>query len=161
VPTLLRYSQAIPFSRVQTERDATVPLSQLYADMLPWQGIAAHVAGVYHSLPADEQPACAILAGNYGEAGAIDFYGPALGLPRAISGHNSYFDWGTRGYTGACVILFGERAAEFTQYFNDVRLADTAFTPNAMPIESAVPIYVCRKPKAPLDALWPNFRMII
>ena len=54
------------------------------------------ISGVYHNIPASERAGCAILAGNYGEAGAIDYYGPKLGLPKAISGHNSYFDWGPR-----------------------------------------------------------------
>jgi hypothetical protein len=161
VATLLRYSQGLPFTRVRTERDSTSQLSQLYADMLPWQNVANHIASVYHSLPSDEQPNCAILAGNYGEAGAIDYYGPALGLPRAISGHNSYFDWGPRDYTGACVIIFGERAQQFTQYFGEVRLADTISNVNAAPAEESVQVYICRKPTAPLSILWPNFKMII
>jgi dolichyl-phosphate-mannose-protein mannosyltransferase len=161
IDALLRYSQALPFARVQTERDATVQLSQLYADMLPWQNTAEQVASIYHALPADEQSSCAILAGNYGEAGAIDYYGPALGLPKAIGGHNSYFDWGPRNYTGSCVIVFGERAGQFTQYFGDVRLAGTISNPGAMPIEQSIEVYVCRKPAAPLAELWPNFKMII
>ncbi len=161
VATLLDYSRALPFARVQTERDSTSQLSQLYADMLPWPNIANHIAAVYHALPVAEQPNCAILAGNYGEAGAVDYYGPGLGLPKAISGHNSYFDWGPRNYTGECVIVFGERAKEFTQYFGEATLADTISNPNAMPIEQSVPVYVCRKPVAPLSVLWPHFRMII
>jgi Dolichyl-phosphate-mannose-protein mannosyltransferase len=161
IGTLLAYSQALPFARVQAERDATVPLSQLYADMLPWQNIAQGVAAVYQALPADERSGCAILAGNYGEAGAIDYYGPAIGLPKAISGHNSYFDWGPRNFTGSCVIIFGERATQFTQYFDDVRSAGTISNPGAMPIEQSIEVYVCRKPHVPLPQLWPNFKMII
>ena len=111
VDTFLRFSQALPFASVKTERDATVPLPQLYADMFGWENMAATVAGVYHDLPQADQPDCAILAGNYGEAGAIDYYGPKLGLPKAISGHNSYFDWGPRNYSGECVIIFGEAPA--------------------------------------------------
>jgi hypothetical protein len=146
---------------VQTERDATVQLSQLYADMFGWPELASRVAKVYRSLPADEQASCAILAGNYGEAGAIDYYGPALGLPAALSGHNSYFDWGPHNYSGQCMIIFGERAKEFTQYFGESQLVDTVSNPYGMPSEQAVQVYVCRKPKAPLPVLWPNFKLII
>lgn len=161
VAALLHYSNAMPFARVRTERDATSQLSQLYADMLPWPNIADHVAAVYRSLPPAEQASCAILAGNYGEAGAIDYYGPALGLPKALSGHNSYYDWGPRNYSGDCVIIFGERAKGFTQYFGEVHLVDTISNPDAMPIEQFIPVYLCRKPIAPLSTLWPHFRMII
>ena len=47
------------------------------------------------------------MAGNYGEAGAIDFFGPQYGLPESISGHYSYYVWGPRGATGEVVIAFG------------------------------------------------------
>ncbi|MGA8366784.1 MAG: glycosyltransferase family 39 protein, partial [Candidatus Acidiferrales bacterium] len=162
VNAFLRYANVIPVAHaVKTERDATVELPQLYADMFGWDGMAATVAGVYHGLPAADQTDCAILAGNYGEAGAIDYYGPALGLPKAISGHNSYYDWGPRGYSGACVIIFGERAAEFTAYFGNVQRAATITNPYAMAIEQNVPVFICREPRAPLSLLWPDFKMII
>jgi hypothetical protein len=159
----LNYSQLLPYSSlVKTERDAvSVRLPQLYADMFGWDNMARTVAGVYHDLPVADQADCAILAGNYGEAGAIDYYGPALGLPKAISGHNSYFYWGPRGYSGACVIIFGERSNEFITYFGDVQRAATVKSPLAMPNERLVPVYVCRKPREPLSALWPRFKMII
>ncbi|HEX4075134.1 MAG TPA: glycosyltransferase family 39 protein [Candidatus Acidoferrales bacterium] len=163
VDAFLRYSHVFPYANsVKTERDAVgVELPQLYADMFGWENIADGVSQVYHDLPVADRAGCAILAGNYGEAGAIDYYGPALGLPRAISGHNSYFDWGPRAYTGSCVIIFGERSAEFTQYFRDVQLAATITNAHTMPIESSINVYVCRQPIAPLSVLWPHFKMII
>jgi len=163
VDSFLRYSQALPYSNlVKTERDAVpVEMPQLYADMFGWETMAGTVARVYRDLPAADRADCAILAGNYGEAGAVDYYGPALGLPKAISGHNSYFDWGPRGYSGACAIVFGERSDEFITWFGDVERAATVASPHAMPNERAVPVYVCRKPRAPLAVLWLRFKMII
>jgi dolichyl-phosphate-mannose-protein mannosyltransferase len=163
VETFLRYSQMLPYSSVvKTERDAVyAQLPQLYADMFGWDTTAGTVAQVYRNLPAADRADCAILGGNYGEAGAIDYYGPALGLPHALSGHNSYFFWGPRGYSGACVIIFGERSEEFIKLFGDVQLAATITSPHAMPNEQSVPVYVCRKPIAPLAVLWPRFKMII
>lgn len=161
VGAFLRYSQGLPAFHVKTERDPTVPLPQLYADMFGWDTMAHVVSDVYHTIPAAERPGCAILAGNYGEAGAIDYYGPKLGLPKAISGHNSYFDWGPRQYTGDCVIIFGERATEFVKLFGDVRQLATISNPHAMDVEQNVPVFLCRKPLAPLASLWPHFKMII
>lgn len=158
----LRYENAIPFAHsVKTERDATAELPQFYADMIGWDKIAETVAGVYHGLPQAEQANCAIFAGNYGEAGAIDFYGPKLGLPNAISGHNNYFLWGPRGYSGECVILFGERAEENKKFFGEVTRSATISNPLGMPSEQKVPVYICRRPVAPLSELWPRFRFII
>ena len=147
---------------MKTERDAVdAPLPQLYSDMFGWDTMAATVSQVYYSLPEADRADCGILGGNYGEAGAIDHYGPALGLPKALSGHNSYFYWGPRGYSGACMIIFGERSGEFIKLFADVRLAATSSSPWAMPNEQSVPVYVCRKPIAPLGILWSRFKMII
>jgi hypothetical protein len=112
-------------------------------------------------LPETEQKGCALLAGNYGEAGAVDYFGPKLGLPKAISGHNSYYFWGPRNYSGGCVILFGERSEELKNLFNDVQQAATVTNPYAMPLERTIPVYVCRKPRASLAVLWPNFKLII
>jgi Dolichyl-phosphate-mannose-protein mannosyltransferase len=162
VDSFLRYSQAIPSSAmVKAERDAPVPLPQLYADMFGWENMASTIASVYNGLPASERADCAILAGNYGEAGAIDYFGPALGLPKAIGGHNSYFDWGPRNYSGNCVILFGERANQNKELFGEVQRVATITNPHAMEIEQNVPVYLCRKPVAPLAVLWPRFKMII
>ncbi len=154
-----RYSRTL--AAVKMERDPTVALPQLYADMFGWENMASAVARVYHGLPPREQSTCAILAGNYGEAGAIDYYGPALGLPKAISGHNNYFLWGPRNYSGECVIVFGENADRYARLFGDSQLVATNTDEHAMPSEQGVHVYVCRKPSAPLAILWPNFKMII
>ncbi len=60
-------------------------LPQVFADMFGWEEMVQRVARVYHSLPADQRAKCAIFADNYGEAGAVDFFGPRYGLPPAIS----------------------------------------------------------------------------
>jgi hypothetical protein len=162
VDTFIRYSQVLPYSRtMKMERDPTVALPQLYADMFGWDNMASAVARVYHSLPPQEQQSCAILAGNYGEAGAIDYYGPALGLPKAISGHNNYFLWGPRNYSGECAIVFGENADRYARLFGEAQLVATITDEHAMPSEQNVHVYVCRQPSAPLGILWPNFKMII
>jgi Dolichyl-phosphate-mannose-protein mannosyltransferase len=162
VDTFIRYSEILPYARgVKTERDPTVALPQLYGDMFGWENMASSVGRVYHGLPPQEQSGCAILAGNYGEAGAIDYYGPALGLPKAISGHNNYFLWGPRNYSGDCVIVFGENADRYARLFGEAQMVATITDEHAMPSERGVHVYVCRKPSAPLAILWPNFKMII
>lgn len=162
VQTFLRYSNRIPYAHsVKMERDATAALPQNYADMLGWENLAASVAQVYRSLPEAERSGCAILGGNYGEAGAVDIFGPRLGLPAAISGHNNYYLWGPRDYTGACVILFGERSGELKNLFAEATLAATVWNPLGTPSEQRVNIYICRKPSAPLPILWPHFKLIL
>ena len=60
-----------------------------------WQELVATVAKVRDSLPVSERAAAGILTGNYGEAGAIDWYGGRYGLPKALSRVNSFW---LRGY---------------------------------------------------------------
>ena len=64
-------------------------------------------------LPPDERVRAVFFAPNYGEAAALDIYGPALGGPPAISAHNSYFRWGPLGASGEVVITLGRDAARF------------------------------------------------
>ncbi|HXN97747.1 MAG TPA: hypothetical protein VN881_01660, partial [Candidatus Acidoferrales bacterium] len=84
-----------------------------------------------------------------------------LGLPKAISGHNNYFLWGPRDYSGECVIVFGENADRYARLFGGSELVAMITDEHAMPSERGVHVYVCRKPSAPLAVLWPNFKMII
>jgi MFS family permease len=157
--TLLRYQNVIPLEKVvKMERDSGGDLHQLYADMFGWESMAATIANVYHSLPPSDQAQCAILAGNYGEAGAIDFFGAKYGLPKAISGHNNYYLWGTHGYKGEVVILFGQHAESTKTMFGAVEQVATISNPYAVAAENHLPVYVCRRPKVPLAQLWPTLR---
>src|SRR5260370_10145362 len=60
-----------------------------------WPEFAETVAKIRDTLPAEDRPRLGILAGNYGEVGALNLYGEHYGLPRAISGVNSFWE---RGY---------------------------------------------------------------
>ena len=162
VETLLRYQSLIPLARtVKTERDSDGNLHQLFADMFGWENMAATVAEVYQSLSPADRAQCAIVAGNYGEAGAIDFFGARLGLPKAISGHNSYYLWGTHGHTGEVVILFGEHAESMKMMFRRVQQAATISNPYAAAAEKFLPVYVCRSPKTPLTVIWSVWKFYI
>ncbi|WP_318306722.1 ArnT family glycosyltransferase [Amycolatopsis solani] len=63
-------------------------------EQVGWPDFAGSVAGAWQRIPATERDTAVILAGNYGEAGAIERYGPELGLPQPYSAHMSYADWG-------------------------------------------------------------------
>ena len=122
VDEYVKYQEAIHFKPPVSEHghDAS-PLPQYYSDELGWEQLVQEVARVYHSLPSDVQAKTAIKADNYGEASAIDLFGPKYGLPPAISGHQSYWLWGPRGYTGESMILLGEGEPEkLPSYFNHV-----------------------------------------
>jgi hypothetical protein len=68
-------------------------IRQDFADAVGWPELTAQVGADYRALPAAQRATTAILTSNYGEAGAIDIYGPRLGLPQALSGHLSFWYW--------------------------------------------------------------------
>jgi dolichyl-phosphate-mannose-protein mannosyltransferase len=98
--TYIQYTKALHLQPPRVETHELGPLPQLYADQFGWEEMTATVARVYNSLPPEVRAKTAIFGQNYGQAGAIDLFGPKYGLPPAISGHQSYFYWGPRGYTG-------------------------------------------------------------
>ena len=103
------FIRAIHFTPPVSEHShARSPLPQYYSDELGWEAMVAEVARIYHSLPPDVQARTAIKTSNYGEAGAIDYFGPKYGLPPAICFHQNYWYWGTHGYTGESIIVVNE-----------------------------------------------------
>ena len=154
VETFLRYQSHLPFEVPKTERSFVgEALPQYYADEFPWPGLVEAVARVYHSLPPEEQQRAAIYGTNYGQAAAVDFFGPQYGLPKAISGHQNYFLWGPRHYTGDIMILLGEEEREARKHFDSVTVAATLNNPYAYRYENR-PILLCRGLKWNLQADW-------
>jgi Dolichyl-phosphate-mannose-protein mannosyltransferase len=152
------YSNFWDVQDVRVEKEPSGKLPQLYADMMGWQAQANKVAGVFQSLPAEERSKTAILTENYGEAGAIDLFGSKLGLPHAISGHNSYYLWGPQQFTGEVVITVGLTMANLQPLFGQIDQAATISNEYAIPEENNVPVYVCRKPKMTLRQAWPRLK---
>jgi hypothetical protein len=152
------YANFWDVDRVQVEREPSGKLPQMYADMMGWPKQAEVIAGVFKTLSPEEQSRVAILARNYGQAGAIDYFGPSLGLPHAISGHNNYFLWGPQQYTGEVVIAVGMPLADLKTIFGQVDLAATINNEYAIPEENNLPVYICRKPKMTLQQAWPRLK---
>jgi hypothetical protein len=155
--TYIRYSQALHLSQPRIEMHRLGPLPQLFADQFGWPEMAATVARVYNGLPTDVRPKTAIFGQNYGQAGAIDLFGPQYGLPPAISGHQSYFLWGPRGYTGESVIVMDDRQERLEQIFTSVRKVARVSHPYSMPYEH-FDVFYCQGMKQPLAELWPRLK---
>jgi hypothetical protein len=154
----LRYQERMPFGVPRSEHGHAAILPQHYADELGWEDMVKQVARIYQSLPEDQQRDTAIYAENYGEAGAIDFFGPKYGLPKAICAHQNYFLWGPRGYSGKTMILIGsERLEDATPYFESVEVAAQLDNPYGEPSEKR-PILLARGLKTPLRAFWPGLK---
>jgi len=124
-----------------------------------WENLAKVVAEVFHRLSPEEQADCIIFAGNYGEAAAIDFYGPALGLPPATAFHMNYYFWGPPAKSGKVSIYIGLDRDALERSFGEVQQASTfEATDHVFFVEDHVPVYICRKPRFDLKKSWPQFR---
>ena len=143
---------------IEVETREVAELPQLFADRFGWEAMAATVARVHDRLPPEERSESCVLTGNYGEAGAIDFFGAKDGLPKAISGHNSYYLWGPRGCSGETVVSVGVSRERLEEVFGRIERADTVRCRYCMPDENNLPVYVCRDSKLPFKEAWPRFK---
>jgi len=159
VEKFIAYEEALGATPEKTENIALDKLPQQYADMFGWPEMAATVAQVYNALPAAERAHCGIFAQNYGEAGAIDYFGRQYGLPGAISGHQNYWLWGPGPYTGECLIVIGDRRARLEELFQSVTQAGETDQKYAISYENHRPIWICRGPKfGTLRDVWPKVK---
>ena len=133
-------------------------LPQFFADRIGWRELAETVARVYDTLPPEDRARACIFGQNYGQAGAIDFYGPELGLPKAISAHNSYALWGPRGCSGDLVIVIDGDEEDLREVFEEAVYVSTYTCQDCMPYENDKQIWVCRRARTPIDTLWPDLR---
>src|SRR5438034_11341692 len=156
---LVAYMRAIHQEPPRTETSHTAPLPQLFADQFGWQEMVASVAHVYHHLRPEDEKRAAIFCQNYGEAGAIDFLGPKFGLPSAISGHQNYFLWGPRDWTGEVVLVLDTDDEDERKLFASVQdLGQIVSSPWAMPFERQMHIFLCRDLKGSVQEIWPRVK---
>jgi hypothetical protein len=159
-PVLARYIRALDADPTPTETRAQSELPQEFADMVGWRSFAVQVAATVEQLPPADRAKVALLTSNYGEAAAIDVFGPALGLPAAISGHNQYGLWGPRGYDGSVILRIAGNETLWRPRCASLAVAGRFGAPFAMPYENDAPILLCRGLTTPLPELWPQLRHI-
>jgi hypothetical protein len=145
-----------------------VPVSALHATPIPevnydagetvgWPRFVDTVAGVYNDLPPGERDEAVLLTGNYGEAGALDHFGPEYGLPQAYSGHNAYAEWGPPPDTATTVVAVGFDGTRLEQWFGEVEAV--ARIDNGVDLdndEQGATVWVGRDLRLPWPGLWPE-----
>lgn len=149
---------ALPLLPVGVLGGTPVPaMNQAAADQVGWPRYVEQVAAVWHALPDDDRDRAVVLTANYGESGAVDRFGPALGLPAPVSGHNALGDLGPPPEGTDVVVLVG--ADHLQALFATCEVAD--HLDNGVGVENeeqGVPVAVCRGPSLPWDDLWEQVR---
>jgi 4-amino-4-deoxy-L-arabinose transferase-like glycosyltransferase len=149
---LLAYQTATGFKPAKAEVHQESLLPQPIADQFGWPEMVSEVAGIYNSLPPEERAKTGIWAGNYGDAGAINEFGPRYGLPRAWSRHQNHWYWGPppQVYKNLIVIQWG---------IQDVRDNCTSFQAfehyqRFGMGEENTPMYLCRDVQFDIQKIW-------
>lgn len=157
VDAFIRYQDWLGLRPPQGERHELGPLPQHYADMHGWRAMAKAVGEAYNRLPPEDRETCVILMTNYGQAGAVDLFGPEYGLPPAVCPHNSYYFWGPGEKSGE-VLLSLYSIEALRQGYGEITVMGFADHPLAMPYERMRPIYLCRKPKVVFADVWSRLK---
>jgi Dolichyl-phosphate-mannose-protein mannosyltransferase len=160
IERFLAYQDAIGIRPSSGENRDDAVLPQFFADRFGWQELAAQVAGIVNALSPAERGACLIVADNYGQAGAINYFGASYGL-HAVSQHNSYYLWGYGTVEPRVYVIIGQEPDDLAETFDEVHEVARTSARYAMPDEVGVPISLCRGIKMPLDEAWQRGRMFI
>ena len=150
-----------------------VPVGDVHATPIPdinedaietigWPAFAATVARVWNQLPESERSTAVVYASNYGEAGAIARYGPALGIRRAYSGHNAFWRFGRPPDGAGPVIVVGYHRPEalrgdFRGCVLSARIDNGVDLDNE---EQGAAIWTCASTVDNWSTLWPRLRSL-
>jgi hypothetical protein len=155
----LAYTKYLPFKLpVMEHAHARAALPQWYSDQFGWNEIVDEAAVAWNRIPAAERQDCGIFAQDYGQAGAIDFFGRRDGLPPALSGHQTYFLWGPRGYSGNCMIVLDDRRKLLERLWEHVEYVGKS-ADNPYALEKQIDVFLCKGAKfGTLTQLWPELK---
>jgi hypothetical protein len=133
------------------------PLPQPLGDQFGWPELVAEIARVFHTLPEDERSKACIWTSNYGEAGAVNLFGPRWGLPKATCAHQTHFLWGPGGCTGEVVIVTQVSRRTLERYFESVEEVGRHQHRWGMAEENR-PIFLCRRLRMPVAEWWQKIK---
>jgi Dolichyl-phosphate-mannose-protein mannosyltransferase len=141
----------VPVLPVRTYASSFYPaLDSDQLETIGWPEFVASVRATAESLPAEQQATAVIFTRNYGEAGALDWYG--LGRP-VFSGHNAFGAWGPPPEGARPVIVVGltDPATSFTDCHVSAMINNAADADNE---ERGRPIWVCSAPQGSWAEQW-------
>ncbi len=161
LPAFERYQRILDVRGIKMERHPEGRFPQHFADMLGWNTLVSTMSAQFERLSPAQRREATILTRDYGQAAAIDFLGARAGLPHAISGHNNYFIYGPRGYSGALVLALGLDPKLLRREWRHVVRTGTFHDDDLLPDQNDLAIYRCTDPVRPLRAWWPAVKRYI
>jgi len=141
---------------IAVERGKTSSIPQLLADRTGWESFIDDIDRVYRGLPEDDRRRAVVYVPSYGQAGALDLWGPSRGLPRVISSQNTYYHWSAGHADAEVLIAVGANPRDLEQLYREYALVDVVRCEYCMSWRADMPIYVARQPIVSLNAFWPR-----
>ena len=159
IDQFISYMEWLPIKVPRNEHShMRAVLPQHYADQFGWHEIVSETLVAWNRIPPPERSDCGIFAQDYGQAGAIDFLGPKFGLPQSLSGHQSWWLWGPRGYSGNCLIVLDDDREVLERLWEHVEFVGRS-PDNPYALEKNLTVYICRGSKfGMLAELWPKLK---
>jgi hypothetical protein len=152
------YANALGFGPSTAEGHELAELPQFYADMHGWEDMAKNVSLVYGQIPDEQKPFTVVYGGNYGRAGAIEYFSNKYELPDAVSPHNSFWFWADTTKEIKNIIAIGGRLDDYLDSCAEVDSVLVHQTKYAIPYENNLTIFICRNLKRSVGEIWKNDR---
>lgn len=137
-------------------------LTQLLADRIGWEERVALVNKAYQKLSEDEKKRTIIVGSNYGQAGALEFYGKKYNFPRVVSGHNNYYLWNKGMLNDKSIAISLEHPDGLHGALEEFESVDTINAVYTNPYvtfhENNLTVFICRNPKIPFNEMLEKIR---
>jgi hypothetical protein len=114
-------------------------------------------AKAFDQLSPSDRAKAGIFANDWGQAAAIDFYGPRYGLPRAVCNHANYWLWGPGQERGALLLVLGSDGAGDRKVFRTVEPVGVVDSEHAR-LDEHFTIWLGRDLNFDLRERWPQMR---
>jgi hypothetical protein len=151
------YQRFLSYPPPQFEHQPTGALPQYFADEFGWEEMAQKTAAAFNRLSQADRAKAVIFANNYGDAAAIDFYGPRLGLPKAVCPHQSYWLWEPEKASGDVILVLGSDGKGDREHFATVVPAGRVESPYSR-LDEHFTIWLCRDLKFDLRQNWATMK---
>lgn len=151
---------ALPLVPAEYLRLTPIPLfNQIAQDQLGWPEYVRDVARVRGSLSSSRQAHSVVVADNYGQAGAVDRYGPAHGITEVYSAQNELYHQGRPPESASTAIVVGTPIDTIEDLFASCRVAGRL--DNLIGVknqEQNRPISICEDPVGGWASVWPQMQ---
>jgi hypothetical protein len=137
-----RYITPIP---MRNEDNSYTPIPQDYTDMTGWKELAILASYAFNKLDSNQKKDCIVYANDYGQAGALDFYGKKYHLPTPVCMSDSYIFWAPDSLTASNFIISDSHLGDIPRLFNNY--IEIGEVNNIYFRENGIKIYLCQYPK--------------